>query len=292
MAAWTSYHAAMQKRSALLLSLLILIVLNVIVGLYLAADTRTVLTVAFLDVGQGDAIFIESPSGHQMLIDGGPDRSVLRQLPKVMGPFDRSLDVVVETHPDSDHIGGLASVFTRYRVGLFIEPGIPRDTSARYALVTAVQAEKNVENVLARAGQRIALGGGAYADILYPDHDVSKGETNEGSIIMRVTYGDTCVMLSGDASDEVENYLVAKGIDMSCEVLKAGHHGSRTSTGDAFLTAVRPDIVVVSVGEDNSYGHPHEEVVERIHRYGAHILSTAEEGTVRLESNGTAFTER
>lgn len=277
---------------ALWFLVLALVILNAAVWLYAASAHKQELVVAFLDVGQGDAILIESPTGRQMLVDGGRDRSVLRELPRIMGPFDRSLDVVVGTHPDADHIGGLPGVFERYRVASYLEPGIPHDTSQALALVAAVQAEKGVENALARTGMRIDLGAGAYADILYPDKDVSRGETNDGSIVMKVTYQETCFILSGDAPQEIEDYLVSKGIDMGCEVLKAGHHGSRTSTSDAWLAAVRPAFFVISAGADNSYGHPHEEVLARALVSGAAIVSTAEKGTIRFVSDGTAVEMR
>src|SRR3989344_5060951 len=170
--------------------------------------THSGLAVSFLNIGQGDAIFIESPTGVQMLIDGGPpDGSVLRELGKAMPFFDRTIDAVVETHPDQDHIGGLPDVFERYKVKTFLEPGIPNDTGATRALARAAEEEQNVTRVLARSGMRLMLGGGAYADILFPDRDVSGVETNTGSIVMRIVYGDTSFILTGDSPQAIEKYL-------------------------------------------------------------------------------------
>jgi len=250
------------------------------------------LRVSFLTVGQGDAILIQGPTGIELLVDGGRDRSVLRELPKVMGVLDRSIDVVVATHPDADHISGLADVFARYRVHYYMEPGVENDTSAALRLKDAVSRESDVETILARRGQRLSLGGGAYADILYPNGDVSKLETNTGSIIMRVVYGETEFMLTGDAPLSIENWLVTQKEELRSDVLKAGHHGSRTSTSDQFLAAVAPALVVVSAGEDNSYGHPHQEVLERVAEAGARTLSTIESGTITLVSDGITIKQK
>lgn len=245
------------------------------------------LKVSVLDVGQGDAILIQSPTGKQMLIDGGRDHSVLRTLPAVMGPLDRSIDIVVETHPDSDHIGGLPGVLERYAVRTFIEPGVESDTNQVDALNAAVARESNIDRIRAERGMRIHLGGGAYADILYPDRQVIGIETNTGSIVMRVVYGQTAFMLTGDAPSAVEDWLVTlDGESLRSNVLKAGHHGSKTSTDDAWLAAVRPSIVAISAGKDNTYGHPAPDVVERIHAHGAETLSTIEEGTITFVSDG------
>ncbi|MGB4076555.1 MAG: MBL fold metallo-hydrolase [Minisyncoccia bacterium] len=283
----------MRRRNALFGALALLCILTIAICIFVFVRREPVLTVAFLDVGQGDAIFIESPTGLQMLIDGGRDRSVLRELGKRMSPFDRSLDLVVETHPDADHIGGLPEVFSRYRVTAFLSPGIENDTSQSEALDRAVLAEEGVEVRVARRGMRIELGEGAYADILFPDRDVSHVETNSGSVILRVVYGESEFVLTGDAPVAVENYVVS--LDKSglqSEVLKAGHHGSRTSTGEALLAAVTPEIVVISAGKDNSYGHPHEEVLSRVRASGARLLKTMGEGTVVLVSDGKSITEQ
>jgi competence protein ComEC len=234
-----------------LVPIFILVVANVCVWL---VPVHQGLTVSFLNVGQGDAIFIQSPTGVQMLIDGGPDSSVLRELGNQMPFWDRTIDVVMETHPDKDHIAGLSDVFDRYDVKTFIEPGIQNDTSPTVSLMKAVQAEKPA-NVLARRGMRLLLGGGAYADILFPDRDVSKIETNTGSIVMRVVYGDTSFLLNGDSPQVIEKYLVALGPNsLDSDVLKAGHHGSKTSSSEAFVKAVSPTYAVFSRGCDNSYG--------------------------------------
>lgn len=263
-----------------------LFVLNLLVWLFLLHDDEA-LSITFLDVGQGDSILIESPSGADVLIDAGRDRSALRELGKTMGPLDRTIDAVIATHPDADHIGGMPAVLERYRVRSFVTSGVESDTNPSLALEGAVLEEESVKRVVARRGDRIHFGDGAYADVLFPDREVPTVEANTGSIVLRLVYGDTSFLLTGDAPDEIENWLVFLEDNLKSDVLKAGHHGSRTSTSQAFLDAVDPEIVVVSAGKGNSYGHPHQEVVERIVASGARLLSTAQEGTIRLESDGT-----
>ena len=276
---------------ALVIALLLAALNAAIVYALLERDVRE-LRVSFLDVGQGDAILVRSPSGTDLLIDAGRDRSAVRMLPRELGPLDRTIDIVVATHPDADHIGGLPDVLSRYEADYYLSPGIAHDTSQAERLEAAIDAE-GAAQIIAKRGMRIHLGGGAYADVLYPDRDVSKGETNAGSIVMRVVYGDTAFMLTGDAPDTVERYLLGlPGAELESEVLKAGHHGSRSSTDAAWLAAVAPRSVVVSAGEGNSYGHPHAEVIARVEAAGATLVSTIESGTVRFASDGKTVWRR
>ena len=268
---------------------LALAALNMFVWLGRIHPSAPVLRVSVLDVGQGDSILVQGPSGIQMLVDGGPDHSVLRQLPNEMGLLDRSIDLVVETHPDKDHIAGLIDAFDRYRVSYFLSPGIPDSTATAQGLEQAVRAEPGLHALIARRGMRIHLGDGAYADILYPDHDVSQGETNEGSIVMHVVYGSTSFMLTGDAPSDVEDHLIALDAsdgELPTTVLKAGHHGSKYSTDDAWLTALHPQTVAISAGSNNRYGHPNPETIARIQKEGAQIVSTIDHGTLRFVSDG------
>jgi competence protein ComEC len=270
-------------------AVLLLICLNAYVWFSYTHTEPPRLRVSVLDIGQGDSILVQGPTGVQMLVDGGPDHSVLRQLPREMGLFDRSIDLVVETHPDKDHIAGLTDVFDRYAVSYFLNPGIPGVTATADGLVHAVNTEPNIHAFIARRGMRIHLGGGAYADVLYPDRDVSTLPTNEGSIVMHVVYGSTSFMLTGDAPSDIEDHLVsidAKDGELPSTVLKAGHHGSKYSTDDAWLAALSPQYVAISAGANNKYGHPNPDAVARIKNEGAQILSTIDKGTLRFVSDG------
>jgi len=284
------------------LIVLYLIVASAVALAWMAYDMpEKKLTVAFLDIGQGDSIFIQSPTGRQVLIDGGIDRDVLAQLASVMPFFDRSIDVMIATHPDKDHIGGLPYVFEQYDIDVVLDPGLETDTEG-YDFYADMRAhEKDVVYHEARRGQVIDLGGGAYIRILYPDKDMDGAEdTNSASIVAQLVYGETEVMLTGDAPDETESYLVSienpstssGQASLASDILKAGHHGSKTSTSQEFLDAVDPDYTIISAGKDNSYGHPHEEVVARLVAASTTILATFEEGTIVFESDGKSFTLR
>lgn len=229
-----------------------------------------------------------------MLIDGGKDRSVLRMLPKVMSAFDRDIDIMVATHPDADHIGGLSDVLSRYRVSYILASGREGDSSQSQRLEAAEAKERGAMEILARKGMRMHLGGGAYADVLHPEDNVAKlPGTNDASVILRLVYGETEFMLTGDAPSWVEDRLVSDyGSGLRSDVLKAGHHGSKTSTDAQWLGAVNPSIVVVSAGKGNSYGHPHPEVVKRISASGASILSTIDLGTITFVSDGMTVERR
>jgi competence protein ComEC len=253
------------------------------------------LEVAVLNIGQGDSILVRGPTGITMLVDGGPDRSVLRELGAVLPIGQRTLDAVVETHPDKDHIGGLPDVFANYEVKNFFEPGIPDGTRAAAALVAAAAAEPGVNHVIARRGMRLDLGAGAYADIIYPDRDVSKFDTNSGSITMHVVYGSTSFMLTGDLTSIIEDWLVqldATDGELPTDVLKAGHHGSKYSTDDAWLAALHPSTVAISVGAHNTYGHPTPEVLSRVANEGATVYRTDEQGRLIFTSDGRKVTKR
>src|SRR3989344_6757927 len=188
-------------------------------------DRGGVLSVSFLDIGQGDAIFIDAPNGNQVLIDGGSGAGVLRALGKAMPFYDRSIDMVVATHPDQDHIGGLAEVFKRFDVLAYMDPAIPNDTGAFVALQSAVEAENIEHKVVARRGMKIILSKSAYIEVLFPDRDVSGvSNTNDGSIVAKLVYGNTEVMLTGDSPEKIEKYLASiDGLHLKSDILKLGH---------------------------------------------------------------------
>ncbi len=246
------------------------------------------LTVAFLSVGQGDAIYIETPDGVQLLIDGGPDGTVLRELPKVMSWWDRSLDMILATHPDKDHIGGLVDVLSRYEVRQIIRTENESDTAVSSAFNFMAADEPGVTVHYARAGDVITLGASTTLTVYSPASDPSTWESNNASIVTRLTYGDIDFMLTGDASIGTEEYMVEEyGSELASEVLKLGHHGSRTSTAESFLDTVAPTYAVVSAGADNRYGHPHAEVVERVQARDIELLDTFR-GAVVLKSDGAS----
>lgn len=248
------------------------------------------LTVSFLNIGQGDSILIQGPTGVDLLVDGGPDSSVLREVGNVLPFWDKEIDAVLATHPDQDHIGGLPDVLRRYSVQYVLEPGIQNTTRAWNSFVNATNEEmkSGAVHIVPTAGTRLLLGGGAYADVLYPDHDVSKiKETNAGSIVLRVVYGKTSFMLTGDLPSKEEQELFLKyGYGLDSDVLKAGHHGSRTSSSADFVQSVSPTYAVFSRGCDNTYGHPHQEVVQLFSSLHVQAFDTCLDGRVTFMSDG------
>jgi competence protein ComEC len=248
--------------------------------------------VSFLDIGQGDSIYIESPTGAQVLTDGGPDSTVIRRLNEVMPWYDRSLDLVIGTHPDADHIGGLIDVFERYRVGAVLQSSVLGNTAIWSAMEKDAKAEtQNV--VIATRGQVIDIGGGAYLEVLSPDRPVPGLETNTACVVTRLVYGETSFMLSCDAPISIEKYLVSlDGMKLHSTVLKAGHHGSKTSSSPIFVGYVDPEYAVFSRGCGNKYGHPNQETIDTLAKFGVPTEDTCKQGTVTFVSDGTKITLR
>jgi len=247
-----------------------------------------ILTVYFLDVGQGDAIFIDSPQHGRALIDGGANRKVLSELGKILPFADKRIDVMVETHPDKDHIGGLPEIVSRYKVGMFLEPGVESDNTIDDELKRRVK-DKNIPKLFARRGMVLNFSDGVKLQILFPlpDQDVSNWETNRASIVAKLVYGNKSFLMTGDSPIQIEEALLSLNPEiLDSDVLKAGHHGSKTSTSLKYARAVSPDYAVISAGKDNTYGHPHQEVLDILEKVGAKIVSTADSGTIKFETNG------
>lgn len=275
------------KKYGLFTVFLVLLVLTISIFYQDYKHSEQELTFAMFDVGQGDALFLESPSGVQILIDGGPPRKILGHLRQIMHPLDREIDALVITNPDQDHIGGLLDVLKTYKVGAVFEPGTFKDSAAYKNLKTIVE-DKNIENIFARRGMRLNLGQGAILDILFPDRDVSDWTTNDGSVVARLSHGNLSIMLTGDSTSETERVVMEGNSteEIKSTILKVGHHGSRTSTSPNFVEAVSPMFALISNGKDNSYGHPHKETLETLTASGVEILRTDTSGTLVLKSDG------
>lgn len=242
------------------------------------------LHVNVLDVGQGDAILITTPSSQRILLDGGPDLSVLERLGEDLPFFDRRIDLLVLSHTDADHLRSFPEILDRYDVQRVLMTGVARDTSAYEAFLVAVD-EAGVPVILADADHDLDLGEGVTIDVLWPDRRLygeEVKEPNDASIVTQLRSGDREVLLTGDISSEVETELLKRGYDLRSDVLKVPHHGSRTSSSTGFLLAVQPQLAIVSVGAGNSYGHPHPHVVARYASLGIPLRSTAEEGSITL----------
>jgi competence protein ComEC len=278
------------KKKALILILSLILFTYAFSYQKFLTGSGNVLTISFLDVGQGDAIYIRAPNGNDVLVDGGPDDTVLGELRTIMPRFDQDIDLMIATHPDKDHIAGLSTVFESYDVRNFLRSEVSSGTSFDISLHDHAERESGLRTIIARRGQRYILDKkqGVYLDILFPDQNTSKfKETNDASIVARLVYGKTAFLLTGDSPISVEQFLARNDKNgLRASVLKLGHHGSNTSTSNEYLDQVQPVFAIVSAGKNNTYHHPHPAVVSRVSDKGVTILSTIELGTITLESNG------
>lgn len=257
--------------------------------------------VTFLDVGQGDGCVIESPTGRVVVVDGGgrpgaDERSGTDPGARVVVPFLRSrgvntVDLIVATHPHDDHVQGLIAVVDRLRVREALDCGFPDPPSQTYKRYRERLRRRGVPVAVARRGLTIDLGGGASMETLGPPPRVLSGHSpeNNHSVVLRLTFGRARMLLTGDAENEAESDLLARGYDLRADVLKIGHHGSRWSSTDPFLNAVAPSIAVISCGRHNVFNHPHAETLARLAARNVRVFRTDQNGAVTVETDGATF---
>lgn len=251
------------------------------------------LTIAFLNVGQGDAIYIEAPNGNQIIVDGGPDGSLVREIPKLMPFGDHSIDAIVVTNPDLDHFAGFLDLLKKYEVGEVIVPGTHSETSIYAAFEKEIERRK-IKKITAERGKTLWLDeeAGVFLSFLFPDRDVANWSSNDGSIVAKLVYGKTSVILQGDSTSGVEHYLLSQKnskVFLHSDILKAGHHGSRTSSSKEYVAAVSPNYAIISAGKENKYGHPHKETLGTLMSLGIQILKTFD-GSIVFKSDGEKMT--
>ncbi|HXG07925.1 MAG TPA: lamin tail domain-containing protein [Nitrososphaera sp.] len=250
------------------------------------------LTIIFIDVGQGDSILIIFPNSKTMLIDGGEHISSDKVLATIRDHGLNRLDVIVATHPHADHIGGLIDVINSdLEIGYVVDSGQIHTTRTFESLLDAIEA-KQIPLETASADSSINLDPIVKLDFLNPPVPLPEGiedEINNNSVVMKLTYGNFTALFTGDIEQYAEERLVREqGADLDAEVLKVGHHGSRYSSTNPFLVAVSPEVAVISAGANNSYGHPHQETLERLANVGTeHVLRTDIDGTITLITDGS-----
>jgi competence protein ComEC len=245
------------------------------------------LHVAFLDVGQGDATLIITPSGRQILIDGGYYPSLMSShLGRYLPFWDNDIDMLIATHPDADHISGLPSVFDRYDVAQLVTYGAEHGESDIYDELLDMAEENDVPQVAVRAGETIVIEDGVRLEVVHPGDNLSDAR-NDNSVSLRLVYGDFSMLLSADAEEKAEREMVESGLPLQAIVYKGGHHGSRTSSTLPFLEAMQPQIAVISSGDGNRFGHPHAEALDRLAQIGATVLRTDQLGTIEVITDGT-----
>jgi competence protein ComEC len=252
------------------------------------------LHVSFLDVGQGDAILIQTPNGQDILIDGGPDpQKINLELSKKLPFWDRTIDLMVCTQPQADHVTGLVEVLQRYKVKQVLEPGVPYD-SAIYQEWLRLIEDKGIEYNIARAGQEIDLGSGIKLEVLNPPEGLfeeTSHDVDNNGVVLRLTWGKVSFLFTADIREEAEFELIGQRANLRSTVLKVAHHGSETSTTSQFLAAVDPEVAVISVGADNTFDHPSPEVVERlVGRLGEdNVYRTDKAGTIEFITDGESL---
>ena len=271
----------------IILSLLFLII--VVWSFVFVYENDSKFKVYYLDIGQGDSIFIETPEKFQVLIDGGPDNSVLSELSSIMPFYDREIDLLVLSHPQQDHLFGLIEVLKRYKVKNILFASVEYD-SGFYDEFKRLVDEKNINKIEAKAGLKLDIGEIAFIDILYPFYDVSGSDSdnaNDVSLAFIVNFLNKKFIFSGDAELKEELDLVNSNLDIKADVLKVGHHGSKTSTSELFLDKVNPEIAVISVGENNPYNHPSDIVMERLK--DIKTFRTDIDGMVTISTDGLSL---
>lgn len=277
------------KRLITNLTVLVFLLISAISGWWQIQtnENRGNLQVSFLDVGQGDAIFIETPNNVQVIIDTGPNAEILKALDEKISFFDQDIDLVILTHPDLDHIGGAVDLANTYEIDELLFA-----TSSKQNEYTEAIANLPIKKREIKEGDTILLDQekNIYLEILHPESHYVSVDSNDQSIVAKLVYGNTCFILTGDASKEVEMKIVNKYKEtIDCDVLKVGHHGSHTSTESQFVAAVSPTYAIISAGKDNKYGHPHKETIETLQKFGADIKNTAELGSISLWSDGSVI---
>lgn len=254
------------------------------------------LLVSVMDVGQAQCVVVIAPSGKAMVIDGSRSETRIEEdvVPYLQDHGVTQLDYVMISHPDQDHIGGIPALMELMPVGAYVDPVIP-SSNETYAEILEMVRDQGIEPIKARRGMSFDLGDGVHIALLWPvDPLLESGgepETNENSIVAMIQYGEFSMLVPGDAGVEAEEHLLEEESDddLQADVLVAGHHGSRTASSGVFLDAVRPESVLISAGFDNSYGHPHDEVIRRLRLRGITIYRTDLDGTIEVRSDGTSY---
>jgi len=260
--------------------------------LFFVSPLSTELRVVFLDVGQGDAILIQTAQ-QNILIDGGPDKNIIKKLDQYIPLTKRHIDLMILTHPDGDHLIGLVEVLRRWSVGAVVESGI-KSFSPAYIEFNSLIESKNIKRYIINTPQKMVLKDNLFFDFLWPFSKElikdNEGDCNFLSLVAILDYEDNDFLLTGDATEETEKELMLQELDLKADVLKVGHHGSKYSSGLNFLKEVKPEYAIISVGEDNSFGHPSLRVLDNFRKVNTEVLRTDKKGDIIFLSNGQTLT--
>lgn len=268
-------------------AIVILLIWGINISLFfqLSLLPSSALRVHVFDVGQGDSILLTSPSGKHILVDGGPNLSLLQHLAKSLPFFDRTIDLLIITHPNTDHLTALPTLLQHYHVRSAL---LPRTSSSLplYQKILDIFLQKNISVLFARPDRDIHLGDGVIIDTLWPPESLTNewsDNLNNIAVVTRAISRDQSILLTGDIEEKAEMAILASGADLRTTILKVAHHGSKTSTSTGFLLASTPRKAIISVGKNNRYQHPHPSTVARLRHFGITVITTAENGTVMEE---------
>jgi competence protein ComEC len=260
------------------------------------------LEVSFLDVGQGDSAFIQTPEGHQIVIDGGPNADLLQKLSERMPFWDKTIDVVILTHPEKDHMTGLLEILQRYKINYFLWTGVVKDDAGnkklakllndaqippKKFLLASLSGFSGTKVITINQGDKIRAGD-LSINIIHPFEDINGQEpknTNDSSVVSKLVFGNNSFLFTGDISFAVEKNIINSGEDILSNVLKIAHHGSKYSTSDLFLQNIGAQYAVIEVGK-NSYGHPTPETLQRLEKFGIKVFRTDKDGDIKFVSDG------
>lgn len=283
----------MDQRHKILLTLALILAA---LGLLVIVQTQSLgkLRLVFCDVGQGDGMLLITPSGKDIVVDGGPGTKIVDCLGENLPFWDRTIEMVVLTHPQKDHMEGLLSVLSRYKVKMIATTGVENETELFKAWQTAIKAE-GARIYTPKAGDRLVLdsvrGQTSSMDVLWPTSEkleiwklAGLSELNKSSVVLRLEMDGVCAYLTSD----IPNEILVGLIDRSCQVLKISHHGSKTGTNQEILDSIDPKVAIIQVGK-NSFGHPHKEVLEMLGSKGVKIYRNDINGVIELKSDGDNY---
>jgi len=270
--------------------LLLVVIINLIlIGIWWIDSSNNLLSVYYLDIGQGDSVLVRTPDRKYMIIDGGPDNTILGEIGEILPFWVRKIDIVIVTHPDTDHIGGLVDFISRYDVDTIIFNDIVFNSVLFREFKIRIQ-EYEISTIHPVAGNELQLGCCVKLDVLWPDslEQAEKLGSNDSSVTVILNYGEVSMFMGGDLPIEYEEDAV-ENENIDVDILKLGHHGSRTSTSEKFLAKIKPEVAIISCGADNKFGHPHQEVIDIVDEHGAKIYRTDISGRVKVSSDGKEY---